>query len=79
MKPIKPLTKKDYEGGKLIRLVHPLDVAPRARPGVEWLAELKFSDSRIEFYMVGSSARARQLWPEKTDIGSQRSEIRDRN
>lgn len=63
MKSIKPLTKKDYEDGSLIRLVHPQDVASRARLGVEWLAELEFSDGRSGFYMVGSSARARQLWP----------------
>ena len=62
---IKPLTKLDYECGELVRFVRPAEVAPRARLGVKWLALLRFADGSEGYFMVGTDARARELWPER--------------
>ena len=61
---IKPLTKADWEHGKLIRLVKPSDVDRQARLGVAWLAFLGFDDGNITCCTVESIGRARQLWPD---------------
>lgn len=62
---IKPLTKSDYERGKLVELVRLADIKPRARLGVKWLALLRFPGGSSGYFMVGTDTRARALWPDQ--------------